>query len=33
VLECGEGYAEKLHDMLAGLNANVNIVAEGGEEE
>jgi hypothetical protein len=34
VPECREGHAEKLHDMLAGLNANVNLVTEEeGEEE
>jgi hypothetical protein len=33
VLECEEKHAEKLHEMLAGLDANVNPVAEEEDEE
>jgi hypothetical protein len=31
--ECEEKHLEKLHEMLAGLDANVNLVAEEEDEE
>ncbi len=33
VPECKEKHTRRLHDMLAGLDANVNLVAEEGEGE
>jgi hypothetical protein len=33
VPNCEEKHTERLHNMLVGLNANVNLVAEGDEEE